>query len=99
MRKGAVKNFILINKVRSLCSPGCSDHEMVELKILRAVRKAHSKLTALHFRRAGFCLFRELLIGVQGDKVLQEEDFQDRWFVPKDHSLQAQEQKNHKKTL
>jgi len=65
---------------------------VLEFRILRAGGKEHSKLTALHFRRADFCLFRELLNGVQWDKVLRERDFQDRWLIPKDHLLQAQEQ-------
>lgn len=38
---------------------------MVEFKILRAVRKMHSKLTTLDFRRADFGPFRDLL-----DRVL-----------------------------
>ena len=42
-------------------SLGSSDHDMVEFKILRTVRKAHSKLTTLDFRRAEFGLFRDLL--------------------------------------
>jgi len=34
---------------------------MVEFKILRAARGAHSKLTTLDFRRVDFGLFRDLL--------------------------------------
>ena len=47
--------------VRVKGSIGCNDHEMVEFKILRAARKAHSRLTTLGFRRADFDLFRDLL--------------------------------------
>ena len=54
-------------------SLGCSDHEIVEFKILRAVRRAHSKHTALEFRRADFGHFRDLLSSVPWDKVLEEE--------------------------
>jgi len=41
-------------------SLGCSDHRMVEFKILRASKRMHSKLATLDFRRADFDLFREL---------------------------------------
>jgi len=34
---------------------------MMEFKILREARRAHSKLTVLDFRRADFALFRDLL--------------------------------------
>ena len=52
-------------------SLGCSDHETVELKILRAVRRVHSKLSIQDLRRAGFGLFRDLLGGVAWDKALE----------------------------
>ncbi|PKU40568.1 rna-directed dna polymerase from mobile element hypothetical protein [Limosa lapponica baueri] len=51
----------LVGNVKLKGGPGCSHHEMVELKILRAARKVHSKLTTLDFRRADFGLFRDLL--------------------------------------
>lgn len=50
-------------------SLGYSDYEKME--ILRAVRRAHSKMTALDFRRADFELFRDLISRVPGDKVLE----------------------------
>ena len=65
-RRGAMLDLILTNKeglvgdVKLKGSLGCSDHETVEFKILRAVRRAHSKLTTLDFRRADFGLFRDL---------------------------------------
>ena len=52
-------------------SLGCSDHEMVEFKIVRAERRVHSKLIALDFRRADFGLLRDLLGRVPQDKVLK----------------------------
>jgi len=54
-KEGLVGNMKLKG---SLC---CSAYEMAEFKILRAVRRAHGKLTNLDFRRANFCLFRDLL--------------------------------------
>ncbi|KAK4828314.1 hypothetical protein QYF61_025326 [Mycteria americana] len=67
MRRGAMldlvltKNEGLVGNVKLKGSLGCSDHEMVEFKILRAARRAHSKLTTLDFRRADFGLFKDLL--------------------------------------
>ncbi|GAB0181373.1 hypothetical protein GRJ2_000602600 [Grus japonensis] len=67
LRRGAMLDLVLTNKeglvgnVKLKGSHGCSDHEMVEFEILRAVRRVHSKLTALDFRGADFALFRDLL--------------------------------------
>ncbi|KAJ7407440.1 dtw domain-containing protein 2 [Pitangus sulphuratus] len=67
MRRGAVVDLVLTNKeglvgnVKLKGSLGCSDHKMVELKILRAVRRVHSNLVILDFRSADFGLIRELL--------------------------------------
>lgn len=46
----------------------CSDHETVEFEILRAAKRAHSKLTTLEFRRADFGLLRDLLVEYHGIK-------------------------------
>ncbi|GAB0206162.1 hypothetical protein GRJ2_003081800 [Grus japonensis] len=82
----------LVGDVKLKGSLGCRDHEMVEFKILRAVRRAHSKLTALAFRRADLGLFRGLLGRVPWDKALEGRGAQDSWLVVKGHLLQAQEQ-------
>jgi len=42
----------------------CSDHEMMEFKILRASKRVHNRLATLDFQRADFDLFRELLVRV-----------------------------------
>ena len=60
----------LVGNVKLKGSLGCSDHEIVEFKICRALRRAHSKLTTLDFRRADFGLFRDLLGRVPWDKDL-----------------------------
>ena len=44
---------------------------MVEFKILRAVRRAHSRLATLDFRRTDFGLFRDLLGRVPWDEALE----------------------------
>ena len=67
MRRGAIldlvltKNLGLVGNVKLKGSLGCSDHEMVELQILRTVRTADSELATLDCRRANFGLFRDLL--------------------------------------
>ena len=66
-RRGAMLDFDLTDKegqvgnVKLKGSLGCSDHALVELKILRAAKWAYNKLITLDFRRADFGLFRDLL--------------------------------------
>jgi len=43
-----------VGNVKVKGSLGCSDHEIVEFKILRAARRVYIKLTILDFRRAEF---------------------------------------------
>ncbi|GAB0204485.1 hypothetical protein GRJ2_002914100 [Grus japonensis] len=96
-RRGAMLDLILTNKeglvgdVKLKGSLGCSDHEMVEFRILRAVRRVHSKLTILDFRRADFGLFRDLLGRIPWDKALEGRGAQESWLIFKGHLLQAQE--------
>ena len=72
-------------------SLGCSDHEMVEFKILRAARRVHSKLATLDFRRADFGLLRDLLGRIPWYKALEGRGAQESWSGFKYHLLQAQE--------
>ncbi|GAB0189368.1 hypothetical protein GRJ2_001402100 [Grus japonensis] len=97
MRRGAMLDLVLTNKevlvgnVKLKGSLGCSDCEIVEFKILRAVRRAHSKLTTLGLRRANFGFFRDLLGRVSWDKALEGREAQESWSLFKGHLLQAQE--------
>ncbi|KAK4826209.1 hypothetical protein QYF61_006153 [Mycteria americana] len=97
MRRGAMLDLVLTNEeglvgnVKLKGSLDCSDHEMVEFKILRAPRRVHSKLTTLDFRRADFGLFRDLLGRAPWDKALEARGAQESWLIFKDHLLQAQE--------
>ncbi|KFQ73472.1 hypothetical protein N337_08981, partial [Phoenicopterus ruber ruber] len=52
---------------------------------------AHSKLTALGFRRVDFGLLRGLPGKVPWDKGLEGRGAQESWLILKDHLLQAQE--------
>ncbi|GAB0204934.1 mitochondrial enolase superfamily member 1 [Grus japonensis] len=96
-RRGAMLDLVLtseeglVGDVKLKGSLGCSDHEMVEFKILRAVRRMHSNLTTLDFRRADFGLFRDLLGRIPWDKALEGRGAQDSWLIFKGHLLQAQE--------
>ncbi|KAK4829766.1 hypothetical protein QYF61_006490 [Mycteria americana] len=66
-RRGAMLDLVLTNKeglvgnMKLKGSLGCSDHETAVFKILRTLRRVHSKLTTVDFRRADFGLFRDLL--------------------------------------
>jgi len=97
MTRGAMLDLVLTNKeglvgnVKVKGRLGCSDHKMVHFKILRAVRRAHSKLTNLDFRRADFGLFRDLLGRKPWDKAMEGRGVQETWSVFKDHLLQAQQ--------
>ena len=70
---------------------GCSDCEMVELRILRGRSGAKSRITTLNFRRVDFGLFSDLLGRVLWDKALEGRRAQESWLTFKDHILQAQE--------
>ncbi|GAB0208109.1 protein NYNRIN-like [Grus japonensis] len=90
-RRGAMLDLVLINKeglvgvAKVKGSLGCSDHEMVEFKILRAARRVHSKLTTLDFRRTDFGLFRDLIARIPWDKALEGRGAQHGCIVFKDH--------------
>ncbi|KAK4823788.1 hypothetical protein QYF61_006510 [Mycteria americana] len=66
----------LIGDVKVKGSLGCSDHDMVDFRILRGRRRVKSKLTILDFRRADFGLFKDLyLLGrVLWDRPREEDE-------------------------
>jgi len=96
-RRGAILDLFLTNKeglvgnVKLKGSLGFSDHEMEEFKILRAARRARSKITILDFRRADFGLLRVLLGRVPWDKTLEGRGTQGNWLIFEDHLFQAQD--------
>jgi len=98
-RRGAILDLVLTNKeglvanMKLKGSLGCTDLEMVEFRILRAVRSVHRKLTTLEFRRAEFGLFGDLLGRAPWDKALEGRGAQESWLICKDHLLQTQEQR------
>ncbi|PKU47795.1 hypothetical protein llap_1904 [Limosa lapponica baueri] len=70
MTRGVLVDLILTNKhglvwdVKTGGSLGCSDHEIVDFRILRQRSKAISRITTLDFRRTNFGLFEDLLSGI-----------------------------------
>ena len=61
----------LVEDVRVGGSLDCSDHEMVEFRILRGRSKATSWATTLAFKRANFGLFKDLLGGIPWARALE----------------------------
>ena len=86
-KSDAIRDLVLTNKeglvgnVKLKGSLGCSDHEMVAFKILKAVRRVHSKLTTLDFRRADTGLFRHLLGRVPWEKALEGRGAQESYLI------------------
>jgi len=96
-RKGALLDLVLTNKeglvedVKVGGRLGCSDHEMVEFRILRGGSRAISRIKTLNFRRANFGLFKELLGGILWVRALEGRGVQECWSLFKHHFLHAQE--------
>lgn len=61
----------LVGKVMLERSLYCSDHQMVELEVLMAVRRSCSKLTALDFRKTNCGFFKDILGKVSWEKALE----------------------------
>jgi len=97
-RKGTLLDLVLTNKeglvedVKAGGSLGSSDHEMVELRILRGGSRAISRIKILDFRRANFGLFQELLRGIPWVRTLEGRGVQESWSLLKHHFLHAQDQ-------
>lgn len=67
MTRGAVLDLILTNKevlvgnAKVKGSLDCSGREMVDFRILRAVRRENNRFVILDFRKTDFALFSDLL--------------------------------------
>jgi len=96
-RKGTLLDLVLTNKeglvedVKVGDRLSCSDHEMVEFRILSGGSRAISRIKPLDFRRANFDLFKELLGGIPWDRALEGRGVQELWLLFKNHFLHAQE--------
>jgi len=69
----------LVDHVKAGGSLGCSDHEMVEFRILRGGSRAISRITTLDFRRANFELFKDLLGEIPWVRALEGKGVQECW--------------------
>jgi len=72
-------------------SLGCSDHEMVEFRILWGGSRTTKRIKTSDFRRAGFGLFLDLLGGIPWVRALEGRGVQESWSLFKRHSLHAQD--------
>ena len=96
-RRSSLLDIVLTNKegpvedVKAGGSLSCSDHEMVEFRILSGGSRAICRIKILDFRRANFGLFKELLGGIKWVRALQGRGIQERWLLFKDHFFHAQD--------
>ena len=66
-RKSVLLDFDLTNKeglvgnIKAWGNIGCSDHKIMEFRILHGKNKAISRIASLNFRRGDFDLFKDLL--------------------------------------
>jgi len=94
-RKGALLDLVLTNKqgldedVKAGGRLGCSDHEMVEFRILHGGSRAISRIKTLDFMSANFDLFKELLGGILWVRVLEVMGVQECWLLFKHHFFHA----------
>jgi len=96
-RKGALLDLVLTNKeglvenVKAGGRFGCSDHEIVEFRILHGGSRTISRIKTLDFRRAKFGHFKEILGGIPWVRALEGRGVQDCWSLFKHHFLHAQD--------
>jgi len=96
-RKGALLDLVLTNKeglvedVKVGGRLGCSDHEMVEFRILLGGSRAISRIKTLDLRSANFGLFKELPGGIPWVRALEGRGVQECWSLFKGNVLHAQE--------
>ena len=81
----------LVKEVKVGGSLGCSDHEMVEFKILSGRSKAISRIATLDFRRANFDLFRDLLGAIPWAWVLEGKGASESWSAFQQLFFQARD--------
>ena len=76
-RKGALLDLVLTNKeglvenVKAGGRLGCSNHEMVEFRILCGRSRAIIRIKTLDFRRSNFGLLKDLLGGIPWVRALE----------------------------
>jgi len=97
-RKGALLDLVLTNKeglVEDVQAGGrvsCSDHEIVEFRILCGGSRVISRIKTLDPKRADFALFKELLGGILWARALEGRGVHECWSLFKQHFFHAREQ-------
>jgi len=71
---------------------GCSDHEMVEFRIVQGTNKTTNRIAILDFRRANFESFKDLLVGIPWVRALDAKTTQESWLTFKCQFFQDQDQ-------
>jgi len=86
-RKGVLLDLVLTNKegleedVKVGGRLGCSDHEMLEFRILLGGSRAISRIKTLDLRRADFAFFKELLEGIPWARALEGRVVHECWLL------------------
>ncbi|XP_075302833.1 uncharacterized protein LOC142365677 isoform X1 [Opisthocomus hoazin] len=95
-RRGALLDLVLTNKeglvedVKVGGRLGCSDHEMVDFRILRGGSRAISRIKTLDLKRANCGVFKELVGGIPWARALEGRGVQECWSLFKHHVLHTQ---------
>ncbi|CAM4574228.1 unnamed protein product [Lepidochelys olivacea] len=71
---------------------GCSDHELVEFKILTQGRKVSSRIRTLDFRKADFDSLRELMGRIPWGNNMRGKGVQESWLYFKESLMRLQGQ-------
>ena len=70
----------------------CSDHEMVEFRILRGADRTMGRYITLDFWRDNFALFKDLLGVIPQVRALEDNGVQEIWLLFRHHFLHTQDQ-------
>jgi len=95
--RGALLDFVLTKKeglvenVKVGGRLGCSDHEIMNLRILCGGGRTVSRIKSLDFRRAKFGLFKKLLGEILWVRALAGRGGQESWSLFKHHFIRAQD--------
>lgn len=70
-------------------SLGCSDHDVMEIPILREEKAANRRSTTLDYRISDFGLLKDLFGRIPQEIVIERGADQESWLIFRDHLLQA----------
>ena len=70
----------LLGPVMLQGSPGCGEHEMVELEMVRAVRRMPENVSALELTGVDLSVFKDLVGRMPWDRAVESRVGQDLWL-------------------